>query len=217
MASSMLHYTISNLILKEIQVGDRERFLLGASLGPDASSHEDGSYVTAHYIKRTPDDTLKGVLWTEFSKEYEELILSDDFVLGYYCHLIMDAVWLHDMSNKYVRCYQGEERNQAYQRGYRDYDILNYLLIKEYNLRNSAFDDTSNPVTEISEERLVQVKKFFEQCFNQGPCKKEDLDIYKWDKIQDYIKKSIALCVSEIKALRNGLTGLNPEELYVNI
>jgi len=61
------------------------------------------------------------------------------------------------------------------------------------------------------------VKKFFEQCFNQGPCKKEDLDIYKWDKIQDYIKKSIALCVSEIKALRNGLTGLNPEELYVNI
>ncbi len=217
MASSMLHYTISNLILKEIQVGDRERFLLGASLGPDASSHEDGSYVTAHYIKRTPDDTLKGVVWTDFSKQYEKIILDDDFVLGYYCHLIMDAVWLYYMADRYVRCYPLGERDKAYKRGYRDYDKLNYLLETKYNLKRPTFKNLGNPISEITEERLLKVLDFFAKCFDQSPSKKEDLDIYKWDKVKDYILRSTSLCVSEVKALRNKAGGINPKDLFVKV
>lgn len=46
MASAMIHYSISNLLLNELKVQNAVPFLLGAVLGPDASSHEDGTYET---------------------------------------------------------------------------------------------------------------------------------------------------------------------------
>lgn len=49
MASAMIHYSISNLLLNELKVQNAVPFLLGAVLGPDASSHEDGTYDTAHF------------------------------------------------------------------------------------------------------------------------------------------------------------------------
>ena len=36
-------------------------FLLGAVLGPDASSHEDGTYETAHFWEKSEDKMRKGI------------------------------------------------------------------------------------------------------------------------------------------------------------
>ena len=55
MASAMLHYTISNLLLNELKVQNAASFLLGAALGPDASSQEDGTYDTAHFVEKSKD------------------------------------------------------------------------------------------------------------------------------------------------------------------
>lgn len=53
MASTLIHYAISIRILEKIHVKDKFLFLMGASVGPDASSHDDGSYDTAHFWERT--------------------------------------------------------------------------------------------------------------------------------------------------------------------
>ncbi len=62
MASAMIHYSISNLLLNELKVQNAVPFLLGAVLGPDASSHEDGTYDTAHF-GGTEDKMRKGINW----------------------------------------------------------------------------------------------------------------------------------------------------------
>ena len=43
MASNIIHYAVSKRISEQIEVQDLERFLFGASVVPDISSHEDGS------------------------------------------------------------------------------------------------------------------------------------------------------------------------------
>ena len=43
MAANMIHYAISRRILGQIIVNDADRLLLGASIVPDVSSHDDGS------------------------------------------------------------------------------------------------------------------------------------------------------------------------------
>lgn len=118
MASTIIHYAISTQIMNELKIKDTNLFLLGASVGPDASSHEDGSYDITHFWSKSSNQTRKGIHWCNFAKKYREIILNDDFVLGYYCHLIQDAVWFHDIVDKYIRCYQGDEKKLAYQRSY---------------------------------------------------------------------------------------------------
>ena len=44
MASAIIHYAVSCLLLIDIEITQKNRFLLGATLGPDASSHFDGTY-----------------------------------------------------------------------------------------------------------------------------------------------------------------------------
>lgn len=35
--------------------------------------------------------------WDDFEKTYREDFGKDDVYLGYYCHLIQEAVWFHDI------------------------------------------------------------------------------------------------------------------------
>ncbi len=74
------------------------------------------------FLKRALEKVFIGNI---FAERYQEQILTNDFVLGYYCHLIQDAVWFHDIVDTNIRCYVGDEKKQAYRRGYRDYERLN--------------------------------------------------------------------------------------------
>ncbi len=215
MASTIIHYTISNLLLKKLTIKNKELFLLGASLGPDASSHEDGTYDVAHFLSYSEDGTRKGIDWIKFAEKYKNDILTDEFILGYFCHLIQDALWFHDLVDKCIRCYAGEEKKLAYQRGYHDYERLNYLLINEFELAKVNFGEVNILVNEISTDKLVLGKNMFEQWFLSNPCRKEELDIYNWDIINDYINNSVDLCLSEISKLMQEENGLSPEELFV--
>ena len=86
MASAMIHYSISNLLLNELKVQNAVPFLLGAVLGPDASSHEDGTYETAHFWEKSEDKMRKGINWKKitdkwfaFLKQYRRQIRKTDF------------------------------------------------------------------------------------------------------------------------------------------
>ncbi len=215
MASTIIHYTISNLILNKLTIRNKEQFLLGASLGPDASSHEDGTYDVAHFLSYSLDGMRKGIDWIKFAEKYKNEIMTDDFVLGYFCHLIQDALWFHDLVDKYIRCYAGEEKKLAYQRGYHDYDRLNYLLINKFGLKKMHFDEVKSHLDEISVNKLILGKNDFEQWFLSKPCKKDELDIYDWDIIVEYINNSVNLCLSEISLLTQGEKGISPRELFV--
>ncbi len=215
MASNMIHYAISKRIAEQIDVGDIERFYLGASIVPDMSTHNDGSYDKSHFHGYLEDNSLKGIDWNEFEQKYINLFNIDSIYLGYWCHLVEDAIWFHNVVDKYVRIYPRSIRNTYYQKGYRDYVRLNFLLQKRYNLTVPSFSAHKISIEEIREDMIQPMMNSFLCHFNAEECEKSDLELYSWDVIINYIEKCAEFCVHEIEIMRNGKERVNPKTFYV--
>lgn len=213
MASSMIHYIISNQVILQYPVQNKSSFLLGAALGPDASSHDDGTYNAAHFSNTKGGK--KGIDWRLFEKKYGGRMFSDEFYLGYWCHLVQDSVWFHNITDKYIRIYTGEVKKEYLQKGYRDYGRLNYLLQQEYKPPIPEFTPDIPTMEEISKDRLILLSKDFHNHFNALPCERESLELYKWNVIVNFIEYSASLCISEIRALQQGKRRVEPETLFV--
>lgn len=76
-------------------------------------------------------------------------------------------------------------------------------MSKEYHLVIPSFSQQDIPVKEVRRD-LVQTKldAFYEQ-FNFVECTKNDLILYTWDVVINYIEKCIEFCVYEIEAMKN--------------
>ena len=215
MASSMIHYVISKRVAEQVGIEDLERFLLGAVVAPDASSHADGSYDEAHFGGWSQDKSLKGIDFNRFADKYGERFGEDSFYIGYWCHLMEDALWFHDVVNQYVRIYTGEVKKAYYQKGYKDYERLNYLLLQEYDSQSFAFINGEVPVEEVRQDLLASVIESMKGYFEAVPCKKEELELYTWEVITAYIDKSVQFCTEEIKKWRRGTENTRAEQYYV--
>ena len=215
MASNMIHYVISKKVAEQVGIEDLERFLLGAVVAPDASSHADGSYDEAHFGGWSQDKSLKGIDFNRFADKYGERFGEDSFYIGYWCHLMEDALWFHDVVNQYVRIYTGEVKKAYYQKGYKDYERLNYLLLQEYDSQSFAFINGEVPVEEVRQDLLASVIESMKGYFEAVPCKKEELELYTWEVITAYIDKSVQFCTEEIKKWRRGTENTRAEQYYV--
>lgn len=215
MASGMIHYVISKRVAKLVGIEDVERFLLGAVVAPDASSHSDGSYDKAHFQGWLQDRTMKGIDFNRFADKYGDRFEADDFYLGYWCHLMEDAIWFHDVVDKYVRIYTGEVKKTYYQKGYKDYERLNYLLLQEYGLQSFAFINREVSVEEVRQELLTSVIESMKGYFEAEPCKKEELELYTWEVITAYIDNCVQFCTEEIKKWRRGKENSQAEQYFV--
>ncbi len=69
-------------------------------------------------------------------------------------------------------------------------------------MKRIDFAEIEIPIDEISAEKLLIGENNFKQWFDAIPCDKENLDIYTWDVIEQYIKKCVRFCVSEVNALK---------------
>jgi len=214
-ASGMIHYVISKRVAKLVGIEDVERFLLGAVVAPDASSHSDGSYDKAHFQGWLQDRTMKGIDFNRFADKYGDRFEADDFYLGYWCHLMEDAIWVHDVVDKYVRIYTGEVKKTYYQKGYKDYERLNYLLLQEYGLQSFAFINREVSVEEVRQELLTSVIESMKGYFEAEPCKKEELELYIWEVITAYIDNCVQFCTEEIKKWRRGKENSQAEQYFV--
>jgi len=214
-ASGMIHYVISKRVAKLVGIEDVERFLLGAVVAPDASSHSDGSYDKAHFQGWLQDRTMKGIDFNRFADKYGDRFEADDFYLGYWCHLMEDAIWVHDVVDKYVRIYTGEVKKTYYQKGYKDYERLNYLLLQEYGLQSFAFINREVSVEEVRQELLTSVIESMKGYFEAEPCKKEELELYTWEVITAYIDNCVQFCTEEIKKWRRGKENSQAEQYFV--
>lgn len=215
MASNIIHYAVSKRISEQIEVQDLERFLFGSSVVPDFSSHEDGSYDQAHFQGWSVDRLWKGIDWHLFEQQYRNVFDTDSIYLGYWCHLVQDSMWFHDIVDKYVRIYPRDIRQNYYQKGYHDYMRLNYLLSKEYSLEVPSFSQLSIPINEVRGDVIqTRLNAFYEQ-FNAVECSKDDLELYKWDMIINYIESCAEFCIREIDAMQNDRTRIEPSMFFV--
>lgn len=216
MASRLIHYLIAEEITKvDFQI-NRDRFIYG-SLLPDLSLHEDGSYDRAHYGENLIEKKMKGINWHKFSNKYYHKMNNDSLYIGYYCHLIMDALWFSSIADKFIRIHPYPDRKIYYQKSYEDYKILNYLLSKDYNLQyhipmieNFSIDEINLSLCDAFLEGLK------EDITKSNISDRKSLKLYPYHVILEYIEQAKDLCINEIKAFRLGKEFMDPIVLFTN-
>ncbi len=216
MASRLIHYLIAEEIAV-INTGiDRDRFVYGALL-PDLSKHEDGSYEKAHFGEVLTKKNKKGINWLKFKDKYNWQ-MSDSLYMGYYCHLIMDALWFSSIADKFIRIHPYPERKLYYKMSYTDFRVLNYILSKDYNLHYHLPLMEGTGIEEIDLSLYLEFCQALRREINDSKAaSREDLELYPYNEILTYINQAKELCINELSALAAGKESMNPVNLYTTV
>ena len=216
MASSMVHYIVSRFVARELGVGDLNMFLVGSVLAPDTGNKEDGSYCKLHYMDIREEIARKGFNWRIFVDEHADK-MHEDYYKGYCCHLIMDALWFHDICDKHIRHLPKDIKAEKIQAVYRDYWRLNHLLIMQYNVPNEPIKVVNVPDAEIITDNLINMAESFEKQLHAPECNLDDLEILTWNIMTDYVGKAKELCLKEMSAIINGGDRMDVLSLFVSL
>lgn len=199
MGSRVIHYCIGKEILRRVDLNENH-FMLG-NLAPDASNPKLGGSELSHF--RIPRKLMKNecVDFNKFMSKYESEI-SNHFLIGYYCHLLTDNLWLKDTYKKYGHLTH-EEREPIVKLIYRDYWVLNTILIDKFNLEMLDFEAPEVlPINEIEREFLSKLMENLKYDFSkQESCL--TLNILDLNDILNFIEAAVTECVSSICMLRN--------------
>jgi len=204
-----MHYIIADQIIKRVEIKDHNRFSLG-TLAPDfasymsADSHEKGIHAQAHFGETDFEEELRGINWTTFLDKYKTTILEDEFVMGYFVHLLSDALWLKQIQANYLYTYPMEERKAMVMKAYSDMGKSNSMLIDKYGIENKLTLVDSTDVEEAAIDYAQHLLNDFREDFVSGSQGDAGFEVYEYDAILSYIEKCVDKCVLEIEALRNG-------------
>ncbi len=204
MAQRIVHYLLACRMADCCPAADRQRFLAG-SLLPDA-------YVSPKDRDKTHYRILAGTArmydFERFRTEYRDHVLNDDLYLGYYLHLVEDAVYRHFLwSGGYERPATPEQAAQIH----RDYRILNAYFIRTYDLRNELTVMPSLAGEPLSEHMRLSA----EQIANELQADFTDTltGTFRYVNeamMEQYIARVFPICLQEMQEIRNGRFSLDP-------
>ncbi len=194
MGSRMIHLCVAKAILKRIPLKE-ELFILG-NLAPDAYNPQNVGYAHTHF--RIPEETMEKecIDLGSFLDKYQSH-LNDHFVLGYYCHLISDNIWLKNAYEKYGGL-SLEDREEAVRRVYRDYSILNGMLIKTYELETLQIPvSLITCMTEIEMEHMNRLLENLNGDFARPRPAGEPTEL-SYEETMEFINHAASECVKAI-------------------
>lgn len=153
MASSVIHMAVANEVNKVLK-RDNSKLLIG-SIAPDISKQIGQDRTISHFIF---EDGLIDL--DKFLDKYKNN-LDDDFVLGYYIHLLTDYFWfkyfMPEITNySIIKTLDGKELNLSKEEIceyiYNDYTNVNIRVINEYNMDLKIFFNELPEIKKIIEE-----------------------------------------------------------------
>lgn len=193
MPSRVIHYCVANEILKKANL-DRNLFILG-NLAPDAN--KDGEKKITHF--KIPKE-VRVYDYLDI-KAFEDKYMAggyNEMISGYYCHLLTDNLWLTEIYRKYVKRDSEEVTLLRRQQCYWDYFLLNYRLIKHYQLQNEEIKMPREiKITEISKKQLGNVVESLNGDFINLNTSDEPLKILDFELVLDFINRSAAKFLEE--------------------
>ena len=119
MASSIVHLAITNELTKRLPFTDKNRLLLGAVI----VDYGDGG--NSHLKINVCDDKKKTYNFDRYRELFGERMLTDDFYLGYYLHLVQDSLYRHFVYDKY---HWNPMIPGNVEKLHNDYSIVNYYV-----------------------------------------------------------------------------------------
>jgi hypothetical protein len=195
MASSIMHLAATEYLTGFVRRPDLLR--LGCVL-PDAGDQ-------AGHFRLRLDDNRKIHELPRFRALYADRLLSDDFCLGYYLHLVQDMLYRKMIYREYG---WNPKLPGAADRLYRDYSLLNFPLMERHSLTLPRF------VPELSGHPLLPPDAEDFLCRMQDWCVPTAGEIYflTEERAEDFIRRAAELCRCELEALHKGASCIDPME-----
>lgn len=156
MAQRIIHYVFGEIFSKQINLKDKNRFLLGSVL-PDAYAYVYDRDTT-HYTIKTENQVYFD--FCTFREQYLEQIFKDDLYLGYYMHLVEDAFYRQFIYNERFKMPRTHEEVAIL---HNDYHILNSYIVNKYSIHNTLekpIDLEQEPIGKIA---VFRIKEFIEE------------------------------------------------------
>jgi hypothetical protein len=202
MASAIIHLAVANEINKVLNK-DYKAFMIG-SIAPDIWKQVGQPSKIPSHFKDYEEAEAPNL--DKFLDKYE-VFLDDDFVLGYYIHLITDYYWfkyfipnLYNKEKSIMKKLDGTKLyltdDEAGDLIYNDYTNLNVEVVDKYNLKLDLFYEEvpkfKRIITEIPMDKLnVLMDKMGIIIENSTYDKEYIFDI-------EYIDNFVEVCVSGI-------------------
>ncbi len=210
MAQRTIHYAIAKNIIKQNLITNSYRFIIG-NLLPDCSKHSKKSHDNTHYAYYDETKKKKTYDFSQYYKEYKNEIHSDDLFLGYYTHLITDAVYRKFIyyEKGLIKCKKDSDYIQKF---HSDYKVLNKIIIKNYKLEKITIDtDLSN---NIYIKSLDNLHNDINTDFTNNHTTNQ-LNYLNYDIIEEFIAQITKILVQEIKSIKDNGFGLLNKEDYM--
>lgn len=205
MASSIIHLAITNELTKRLSFFDTNRLKFGAVV-VDAGTGEN-KFGNAHMKVNVLDGTKKTYDFDRYREMFGTRMLKDDLYMGYYLHLVQDALYRNYI---YGRYHWDPIPPGNVERLHHDYRIINQYVIYKYQLENDlkipvGFKaEALNQISSFDIERLMQdMKSYF------LPVEDEPVFFFTKEMSDEFIGETVAFCVEEVEKRRSGEQGID--------
>lgn len=200
MASSIVHSAVISELIKLRRFADPNRLRFGAIVVDfgEGNSH----------LKVTFDGGRKKTYDLDaFHSAFGKRMLEDDLYLGYYLHLIQDAVFRRFVYDKHG---WDPVTPGNVEKLHNDYSLVNRYIIEKYHLTN----DIAVPEG-FEEERLCEICRFNTRLLAESmdsffdPAADGEIFFFTKAMSDEFIAEAVASCTQEIDALRSGAKGMD--------
>jgi len=206
MASRLMHLAVGALLEARCPIDSPDRFRIGLIL-PDAMVTASPEMHRKSHFQRLLSDARHVMDHTAFFVRFRKETAEDPLYLGYYLHLIQDGIYRK-------RFYDSFPHGVSREALYRDYRILNGRLLKQFGLTGDLAepaDFSRLPLTRIAP---FEIPAFLEELREDlAPPSPGDPLFLTEDWTETYLREASAVCLREIKAIREGLP-LLPADAY---
>jgi len=197
-----MHLIVGNEVSKRLSIKNRNLFLLG-SIAADATNDK----LSTHFYVGDLGLFTRHIDYEAFIEKYKD-IQDNDFILGYYSHLITDEFW---MSGFYVPWLRNriEKTSDIQSLYYKDFYLLNSKLLDYYKIQEEVEDIFDIPekidlVEEVLDENLNKFLEYIRDDLNYTREElQEPLKVFTIPQIIGYLETSIEKSVYKINQLKN--------------
>lgn len=197
-----MHLIVGNEVSKRLNIKNRNLFLLG-SIAADATNDK----LSTHFYVGDLELFTRHIDYEAFIEKYKD-IQDNDFILGYYSHLITDEFW---MSGFYVPWLRNriEKTSDIQSLYYKDFYLLNSKLLDYYKIQEEVEDIFDIPekidlVEEVLDENLNKFLEYIRDDLNYTREElQEPLKVFTIPQIIGYLETSIEKSIYKINQLKS--------------
>lgn len=205
LGSRIMHLIIGNKIADSLSIKDKTLFLLG-SIAPDAVFPSEDKNLSHFFIGEVKDYSrrvdFQGFL-DKYSSQKENV---QQYILGYYTHLIADDIFLRGFNLSWLRN-RMEADKELYKLYHNDFKLLNGKLLEYYGMKAELKKQLSHSPTilDLEEVKSIDVEKFVPYVLGDmeydNEVLNEQLNVFTFNQIVGYIETSVELGLLKTKEL----------------